>query len=105
MVEQKEFPKITEQELDRLRQFQGIPLPVKEPFNRYATIDTIAHFAQGMGTLIPCLVTRNTAREAIGDVWWPRRRFSSPALGAARPKDWPESTGCGPGRPLKWRLL
>ena len=53
MVEQKEFPKITEQELDRLRQFQGIPLPVKDPFNRYATIDTIAHFAQGMGDTNP----------------------------------------------------
>jgi len=53
LVEQKEFPKITEQELDRLRQFQGIPLPVKEPFNRNATIDTIAHFAYGMGDTNP----------------------------------------------------
>ncbi len=53
MVQQKEFPKITEEELDRLRQFQGKPLPIREPFNRNATIDTIAHFAYGMGDTNP----------------------------------------------------
>ena len=49
-VEQKEFPKITEEELDRLRQFLGKPLPVKSPFNRNATIDTIAHLPTEWGT-------------------------------------------------------
>ena len=91
MVEQKEFPKITEQELDRLRQFQGIPLPVKEPFNRNATIDTITHFAHGMGDTNPL----------FSDEWSRRRRFSSPVMGAARPKDWLESTGCGLGHPSR----
>ncbi|PKB79560.1 MAG: hypothetical protein BZY88_12730 [SAR202 cluster bacterium Io17-Chloro-G9] len=53
MAEQKEFPKITEEELDRLRQFLGKRLAVKSPFNRNATIDTITHFAHGIGDLNP----------------------------------------------------
>ncbi len=53
MVDQQEFPKITEEELDRLRQFLDKPLPVRSPFNRNATIDTIAHFAYGMGDMNP----------------------------------------------------
>ena len=53
MAEQKEFPKITEDELERLRQFLGKPLPVKSPFNRNATIDTITHFAHGIGDINP----------------------------------------------------
>ena len=50
---QSEFPKITEEELDRLRQFLGKPITVESPFNRNATIDTIAHFAHGMGDTNP----------------------------------------------------
>ena len=41
MVQQKQFPKITDEELDRLKQLLGVELEVNEPFNRYATPDTI----------------------------------------------------------------
>ena len=44
-----EFPKITRHDLDRLRQLIGVELNVREPFNRYASPDTIRHFAHGIG--------------------------------------------------------
>ena len=53
MVAQSEFPKITEEELDRLRQLLDVQLPAKDPFNRYASPDTIRHFAHGMGDINP----------------------------------------------------
>ena len=53
MVQQKKFPKITDKELDRLKQLLGVELEVKEPFNRYATPDTIRHFAHGIGDANP----------------------------------------------------
>jgi acyl dehydratase len=53
MVKPQEFPKITDSELSRLRQLMGVELEVKEPFNRYATADTIRHFAHGIGDANP----------------------------------------------------
>lgn len=53
MVKQEEFPKITEEALDRLRRHLGVEMVTNEPFNRYATPDTIRHFAHGMGDVNP----------------------------------------------------
>jgi acyl dehydratase len=86
MVEQKEFPKITEQELDRLRGFLGKPLPVKNPFNRNATVDTIAHFAYGIGDTNPLFSDEEYAK---GTRWGaqvapPTFLFSCEGIGAPR---------------------
>ena len=53
MVEQKEFPRITEEALEPLRQRLGIPLAITDAFNRNATSDTIRHFAHGIGDTNP----------------------------------------------------
>ncbi len=53
MVQQGEFAKINEPELERLRKFLGVPLEVKDPFNHYASPDTIRHFVHGMGDTNP----------------------------------------------------
>ncbi len=62
MAEHSEFPKITEEELTRLRQFEGKPLQVKEPFNRNASIDTIAHFSLGIGDTNPLFSDEDYAK-------------------------------------------
>ena len=49
MVQEKQFPKITGEELDRLKKVLGVELEVRDPFNRYATPDTIRHFAHAIG--------------------------------------------------------
>lgn len=43
------FPKITEEALDYLRQFLNVEMPARDPFNRYASPDTIRHFAHAIG--------------------------------------------------------
>ena len=53
MVEQKQFPRITEEALEPLRQRLGIPLGITDAFNRNATSDTIRHFAHGIGDTNP----------------------------------------------------
>ncbi len=49
MAENDSFPKITERELDRLRRVMNVELEARDPFNRYASPDTIRHFAHGIG--------------------------------------------------------
>ena len=53
MKELEKFPKITDEGVNNLRQFLGKELEVKDPFNQYATPDTIRHFAHGMGDTNP----------------------------------------------------
>jgi acyl dehydratase len=53
LVQQREFPRITEGELERLRQRLGKPIEIRDAFNRNATSDTIRHFAHGMGDTNP----------------------------------------------------
>ena len=49
LAQQQEFPKITNAELDRMRKLLGVELEAKDPFNRYASPDTIRHFVHGIG--------------------------------------------------------
>ena len=49
MVQKESFPKITDQELDRLRRVMNVELEARDPFNRYASPDTIRHFAHAIG--------------------------------------------------------
>ena len=49
MVQKESFPKITDRELDRLRRVMNVELEAREPFNRYASPDTIRHFTHAIG--------------------------------------------------------
>ncbi len=49
MAEKDCFPRITERELERLRRMMNVELEAREPFNRYASPDTIRHFAHAIG--------------------------------------------------------
>ena len=49
MVQKDPFPKITDQEMDRLRRVMNVELEARDPFNRYASPDTIRHFAHAIG--------------------------------------------------------
>ena len=49
MVQKESFPKITDRELDRLRRVMNVELEARDPFNRYASPDTIRHFAHAIG--------------------------------------------------------
>lgn len=63
------FPRITDEELARLQQFLGVELEAKDPFNRYATADTIRHFAHGMGDINPLFTDEEyAARTRWGSV-------------------------------------
>ena len=44
----------------------GVELPVHAPFNEEATEDSIRHFAHGMGTTIPSIVTPSTPIKRAG---------------------------------------
>ena len=49
-MDQKDaFPKITEGELARLWRVMNVELEARDPFNRYASPDTIRHFAHAIG--------------------------------------------------------
>lgn len=52
-VQENQFARITEAEVERLRQFIGVEIPIQDAFNRYATPDTIRHFAHGIGDINP----------------------------------------------------
>ena len=49
MVQKESFPKITDRELDRLRRVMNVELEARDPFNRYASPDTIRHFTHAIG--------------------------------------------------------
>jgi len=63
MVKQQEFPEITDSELARLRQLLDVELEVKEPFNRYATPDSIRHFAHGIGDSNPLFTDEDHGKQ------------------------------------------
>ena len=87
MVQKESFPKITDRELDRLRRVMNVELEAREPFNRYASPDTIRHFTHAIGDDNPLFTDEDYAlRLLAGAARWRLQPFLFSCFGRGAPQ-------------------
>ena len=64
-MSKNQFPKISNQELERMDRVLGLEVEARDPFNRYITFDNIRHFAHGIGDINPLYSDEEYANSTI----------------------------------------